>query len=66
MVIGKALHQLTHADGGTVSCSPPTVRTLQRMVFGHLQTVFAIFRKINNGIIAATVYQNQQDAITQA
>lgn len=49
-----------------MSCSPPTVRTLQRMVFGHLQTVFAIFRKINNGIIAATVYQNQQDAITQA
>lgn len=64
MVIGKALHQVTHA--GTVSCSPPTVRTLQRMVFGHLQTVFAIFRKINNGIIAATVYQNQQDAIIQA
>lgn len=48
-----------------MSCSPPTVRTLQRMVFGHLQTVFAI-RKINNGIIAATVYQNQQDAIIQA
>lgn len=49
-----------------MSCSPPTVRTLQRMVFGHLQTVFTIFRKINNGIIAATVYQNQQDAIIQA